>query len=121
MIISNSFFPLFQELSSPLRGTKSAIIFLSLNKEVPCESFRIWVQLGLRMNQGQTLPGTHLLVIEHCGKPMLGILLSATLFFWRNVIPGLGYESGGYVPFLTESLPIHMLARSLISSEAWIK
>jgi len=34
------------------------------------------------------------------------------------ILPGLGYESGGYVPFLTESLSIHAKAASVISSDA---
>ena len=36
----------------------------------------------------------------------------------KTILPGLGYESGGYVPFLTESLSIHAKAASLISSDA---
>ena len=33
-------------------------------------------------------------------------------------IPGLGYESGGYAPFLTTSLSIHARADAFRSSEA---
>lgn len=36
----------------------------------------------------------------------------------KTILPGLGYESGGYVPFLTESLSIQAKAASLISSDA---
>ena len=38
--------------------------------------------------------------------------------FDMMTLQGLGYESGGYVPFLTESLSIHAQAASLISSDA---
>jgi hypothetical protein len=34
------------------------------------------------------------------------------------ILQGLGYESGGYVPFLSESLSIQPQAASLISSDA---
>ena len=36
----------------------------------------------------------------------------------KKILPGLGYESGGYVPFLTESLSIHAKAASVTSSDA---
>lgn len=38
--------------------------------------------------------------------------------FDTTFLPGLGYESGGYVPFLIESLSIHASAASFISSDA---
>ena len=95
-------------------------------RDVPCGSCPASEVSNLQTYPGCTLPGMHWLRVVRSETPTLTndgtvcIRQSGQVsMLWGGVkdIPGFGFASGGYPPFIC-SFPIHCLAASMASDEA---
>jgi len=94
-------------------------------RNIPYASTPLWVLSDPQKNRDHTALGKHLLAAGRYGMQGLSNERSGQRDQSQTKdpmkskhIPGLGYESGGYAPFLTTSLSTHVRADALRSSEA---